>query len=126
MKHQKNPSVESVIAKKLNECGISKELLGYRFLIMAIRIALDDQDAVSKIGKKIYTPMSEYYNITTQRISMEIAQAIETAFVLGYLKGFFDNPNIYEKPKTPDFISFIVGSIPPEYKNQENKTTACR
>ena len=105
--------MDSVIANDLSELGVPSHVYGYRFLIMAIKMAIDDAEAVSKVTKNIFTPIAEKFNITPQRVSTEISRAIQIAFDRGRLETLLEvnklNPNV--KPKSQEFISIVAERI---------------
>ena len=105
--------MDSVIANDLSELGVPSHVYGYRFLIMAIKMAIDDAEAVSKVTKNIFTPIAENFNITPQRVSTEISRAIQIAFDRGRLETLLEvnklNSNV--KPKSQEFISIVAERI---------------
>ena len=113
MENKENTTVENVIANNLSELGVPSHVYGYRFLIMAIKMAIDDAEAVSKVTKNIFTPIAEKFNITPQRVSTEISRAIQIAFDRGRLETLLEanklNPNV--KPKSQEFISVVAERI---------------
>ena len=113
MENKENTTVENVIANDLSELGVPSHVYGYRFLIMAIKMAMDDAEAVSKVTKNIFTPIAEKFNITPQRVSTEISRAIQIAFDRGRLETLLEvnklNPNV--KPKSQEFISIVAERI---------------
>ncbi len=110
MENKENSAIESVIANNLSELGVPSHIYGYRFLIMAVKIAVEDTDAVSKVTKNIFTPIAEKFNITPQRVSTEISRAIQIAFDRGRLEGFWgdNNLDVNVKPKSAEFISIVA------------------
>ena len=111
--------VDTIIANDLSELGVPSHVYGYRFLIMAIKMAIDDAEAVSKVTKNIFTPIAEKFNITPQRVSTEISRAIQIAFDRGRLETLLEDnkldPNV--KPKSQEFISIIAKAVCSKIKN---------
>ena len=105
--------MDTIIANDLSELGLPSHVYGYRFLIMAIKMVIDDAEAVSKVTKNIFTPIAEKFNITPQRVSTEISRAIQIAFDRGRLETLLEvnklNPNV--KPKSQEFISIVAERI---------------
>ena len=110
MENKESSVIESAIANHLSELGVPSHIYGYRFLIMAIKMAIDDAEAVSKVTKNIFTPIAENFNTTPQRVSMEISRAIQIAFDRGRLETLLNDnkldPDV--KPKSQDFISMVA------------------
>ena len=52
MENKESTTIENVIANNLSEFGVPSHVYGYRFLIMAIKMAIDDAEAISKVTKK--------------------------------------------------------------------------
>ena len=113
MENKEISVIESAIANSLSELGVPSHIYGYRFLIMAVKIAAEDTDAVSKITKNIFTPIAEKFNITPQRVSTEISRAIQIAFDRGRLETLLEDNklDVNVKPKSQEFISIVAERI---------------
>lgn len=113
MENRENSVIESAIANHLSELGVPSHIYGYRFLLEAIKVTVEDVDAVSKVTKNIFAPMAEKFNITLQRVSAEISRAIQIAFDRGRLETLLNdnklNPDV--KPKSQEFISMVAKKI---------------
>ena len=105
--------MDTIIANDLSELGIPSHVYGHRFLIMAIKMAIDDAEAVSKVTKNIFTPIAEKFNITPQRVSTEISRAIQIAFDRGRLETLLEDNklDVNVKPKSQEFISIVAERI---------------
>ena len=111
--------MDTIIGNDLSELGVPSHVYGYRFLIMAIKMAIDDAEAVSKVTKNILTPIAEKFNITPQRVSTEISRAIQIAFDRGCLETLLEanklNPNV--KPKSQEFVSIVAKAVCSKIEN---------
>ena len=52
MENKEILEMDTIIANDLSELGVPSHVYGYRFLIMAVKMAIDDAEAVSKVTKK--------------------------------------------------------------------------
>ena len=80
---------------------------------MAIKMAIDDAEAVSKVTKDIFTPIAEKFNITPQRVSTEISRAIQIAFDRGRLTTLLEDNKLdpKAKPKSQECIAIVSKEI---------------
>lgn len=65
-----------VISKAVHDIGIPANIIGYYHMIEAVKIAVDNETAVSGITKNIYATVAERFCTTARRVSDSIARAI--------------------------------------------------
>ena len=65
-----------VISKAVHDIGIPANIIGYYYMIEAVKIAVDDRTAVSGITKTIYATVAAQFCTTAKRVSDSIARAI--------------------------------------------------
>ena len=105
--------IDTIITNVLSELGVPSHVYGYRFLTMAVKLAVEDADAVSKVTKNIFTPIVKKFNITPQRVSTEISRAIQIAFDRGLLATLLEDNKLDPKvkPKSQEFITIVSKEI---------------
>lgn len=68
--------LESEIKKKLHDIGIPSDLLGFNYLVEAIRIKMESAENVTTI----YRQIADKYNITYHAVGRDISYAIKKAW----------------------------------------------
>jgi two-component system response regulator (stage 0 sporulation protein A) len=109
------------IAEVLGRMGIPASILGYRYIKDAVRLCLDDPDAINAVVKVIYTTVAKTNVTTPSRVERAIRHAIEMAWVRGdinYLQTVFSFSANALKGKTTN-SEFIAGIV--EMFNVENQ-----
>ena len=93
----------------LDALGMSSRYVGYKLLMKSLQIAVDDEDAVSRITKCIYMPVAEMYGMTVQQVEKNIRSVIDAFWSQGN-RGLYGRIVGYEvkcKPKNAEFISAV-------------------
>ena len=75
-----NADIEDVISKVILELGVASHLNGYKYLITAIRLVMEDQHNIKCITKRLYPNVAKEHKTTVSRAERSIRHAITYAF----------------------------------------------
>lgn len=99
--------LEKEVSKWLRRFGIPCHLKGYKMLMKAIIIVIDDFPAIYKPWSLLYPLVAEEFNSTPKRVERNIRHAIEV--------GWKNTPDIAasrrKRPANSEFISVIADEI---------------
>lgn len=97
----------------LDGMSLSHALMGYRYILCAVKMAIDDTTMLDGITKRLYPEVAKKHKSTSSRVERAIRHAIHTiwqreggASKFAELMGF---PMDAEKPTNSHFIASIVG-----------------
>jgi two-component system response regulator (stage 0 sporulation protein A) len=100
----------------LREIGVPTHIMGYRYIRVAIIIALSNREAMDAVTKVLYPTVANVFVTTPSRVERAIRHAIEVAWSRGdtaTLDRFFgcvvDNKKT--RPTNSEFIVTIVERI---------------
>lgn len=100
----------------LRKLNFKASLLGYRFLIEALKITINDPDAIYNITNNVYTRTARIFSTSLENVERNIRSAIENALnrcdagVLEEMFGYtMDNRK--GKPTNKEFIAMITDTI---------------
>lgn len=113
---ENHTSVESIITTVLLDLGVPDHILGQRYLVTALTIAVKDRTAVDAITGYLYPTVAEQYNTTGSRVERAIRHAIEVAWDRGDLEvlaKYFGNTvsGTKGKPTNSEFIARISNVV---------------
>lgn len=72
--------IDEIISNNLTNIGIPANLIGYRYMITAIKQVLNDATALDGVTKILYPDVARVHNSTPQRVEKAIRHAIEVAW----------------------------------------------
>lgn len=116
----KEEITEKFVSEYITKLGIPAHIKGYRYVITAIMLAVNDFDIINSITKRLYPTVAKMHNTTSARVERAIRHAIEVAWergdieVLNNLFGYTINSN-KGKPTNSEFIAMIATKL--IYKN---------
>ena len=108
----------------LDRLGILAKYKGYRMLKIAVELAAEDEDRMSKIARLIYPIIAEQFGTDTRSVYKSIGRAID-AFWLHGNRALYDKIAGYtvtEKPSNVEFIT-TVASYMIRHRTGEMKAT---
>lgn len=107
-----NRDIENCIKKMLFNLGFFAHFRGFRYIVDAIKIVLENPDAIYSVTKTVYPVIAEKHGRGLASIERSIRNAVETAYdndkegrfadFLGYMT---------QKPSNAEFISCCVERI---------------
>lgn len=104
------------ISERLSNLGMPANLLGYKYLRVAIQIAVGNPELLSSITKVIYPTVAKEFGTTSSNVERSIRHAIEVAWDRGDIDklhkrfGYSVDPN-RGRPTNAEFISRIVDDL---------------
>lgn len=75
-----NKKIDKAISEKLNAVGIPTRLKGYRYMITAVKEAINNEEALDAVTKILYPDVAKKHHSTAQRVEKAIRHAIEVAW----------------------------------------------
>ena len=94
----------------LNELGIYPNLLGYKYIIDAIQICVNDVK-INSIHKQIYPDIGNRYDTEPSRVERAIRHAISISWTKKYIQYHDIFRNYYKRPKNKELIYTIADRI---------------
>ena len=100
----------------LLDIGVPEHIKGHRYLVRAIRLAVQDPELVEAITKGLYPAVAQAFNATPSRVERAIRHAIEIALNrcdLDTLNRYFGNTMSPSKgkPTNGEFIARISNAV---------------
>ena len=108
-----NKKIDKVISEKLNAVGIPTRLKGYRYMITAVKEAVNNEEALDAVTKILYPDVAKKHHSTAQRVEKAIRHAIEVAWNDQAHKenyGYIIDSGKY-RPTNSEFITKITQDI---------------
>jgi two-component system response regulator (stage 0 sporulation protein A) len=72
--------MEKRIRNLLKKCGVPCHILGYEYLVEAVRLCVDDMEYVHMITKKLYPTIAKKFDTKWTRVERAIRHAITIMF----------------------------------------------
>lgn len=73
----KTPDIETVIEDLLTEIGVPDHVMGYRYSVIAIKLAVEDPNLINHITKELYPLVAKEVNSTDSRVERAIRHGVE-------------------------------------------------
>lgn len=112
MAQQPVSSLEMQVTAIIHQIGVPAHIKGYQYLRDAILMAIDDDDIINAVTKRLYPAVAKKHNTTSSRVERAIRHAIEVAWDRGdvdVLNSYFGYTihNGRGKPTNSEFIAMI-------------------
>ena len=108
--------MEERIRNLLKKCGVPAHLLGYRYLIEAVKLCKSDEKYMQRITTMLYPTIAKNYNSTVSRVERAIRHSIKNAsnnLNPDMVFELFGNTIKYknDKPTNSHFIATLIELI---------------
>ena len=108
--------IEYEVRRILTEIGVPENILGHRYLVCAICLAVNDPGLLDSVVKGLYTQVAEAFHTTPSRAERCIRHAIEVAWGqrdLDTLMRYFGNTisPAKGKPTNAQFVAKISNMV---------------
>ena len=105
-------SLEMRVTEIIHQIGVPAHIKGYQYLRDAIIMAIDDEDIINAVTKRLYPAVAKKHSTTSSRVERAIRHAIEVAWDRGdvdILNSYFGYTihNGRGKPTNSEFIAMI-------------------
>ena len=115
-KEMQAENIEDVISEILVELGMPAHLMGYRYTIYAIKIAIENPNIIRAITCELYPAVAEKYGTTASRCERAIRHAIECTWdrtdIDVIVKYFGNTISITKgKPTNSEFIARMANIV---------------
>lgn len=112
MPQQHTGTLEMRVTEIIHQIGVPAHIKGYQYLRDAIIMAINDDDIINAVTKRLYPAVAKKHNTTSSRVERAIRHAIEVAWDRGdvdILNSYFGYTihNGRGKPTNSEFIAMI-------------------
>jgi two-component system response regulator (stage 0 sporulation protein A) len=106
-------SLEMRVTEIIHQIGVSAHIKGYQYLRDAILMAIEDDQIINAVTKRLYPAIAKRHATTSSRVERAIRHAIEVAWDRGdidVLNSYFGYTihNSRGKPTNSEFIAMIA------------------
>ncbi len=106
-------SVEMRVTEIIHQIGVPAHIKGYQYLRDAIMMAIEDDQIINAVTKRLYPAVAKRHSTTSSRVERAIRHAIEVAWDRGdvdILNSYFGYTihNSRGKPTNSEFIAMIA------------------
>lgn len=113
---EKSTNIEEVIESILTEIGMPCHLIGYNYIVYAIKIAIESPDILNSITFGLYPTVAVKYDTTASRVECGIRHAIECAWDradMEVIEKYFGNTVSLTKgkPTNSEFIARVANIV---------------
>ena len=113
---EKSVNIEEVIDSILTEIGMPCHLIGYNYIVYAIKIAIENPDVLDSIVFGLYPTVATKYDTAASRVERGIRHAIERTWDradLDVIKKYFGNTisSTKGKPTNSEFIARVTNIV---------------
>ena len=113
---EKSVNIEEVIDSILTEIGMPCHLIGYNYIVYAIKIAIENPDVLDSIVFGLYPTVATKYDTAASRVERGIRSAIECAWDrAGFevIEKYFGNTISIKKgkPTNSEFIARMANIV---------------
>ncbi len=108
-----NGSLKMRVTEIIHQIGVPAHIKGYQYLRDAILMAIEDDDIINAVTKRLYPAVAKKHATTSSRVERAIRHAIEVAWDRGdvdVLNGYFGY-TVHTgrgKPTNSEFIAMIA------------------
>lgn len=112
----KPSTLEMQVTEMLHQIGVPAHIKGYQYLRDGILMAIDDEEVINSITKRLYPAVAKRFKTTSSRVERAIRHAIEVAWDRGdvdVLDHYFGYTVHTErgKPTNSEFIAMIADNF---------------
>ena len=105
-------SLEMRVTEIIHQIGVPAHIKGYQYLRDSILMAIQDEDIINAVTKRLYPTVAKKHGTTSSRVERAIRHAIEVAWDRGdvdVLNSYFGYTihNSRGKPTNSEFIAMI-------------------
>ena len=109
-------TLEMRVTEIIHQIGVPAHIKGYHYLREAILMAIQDDDIINAVTKRLYPAVAKKFNTTSSRVERAIRHAIEVAWDRGdveTLNSYFGYTiqNDRGKPTNSEFIAMISDKV---------------
>jgi len=111
-----NSRIDNKIIRIFMAIGIPSNLKGYQYLREAVKMTIDEPDAITHITTRIYPELAKRFHTSPSNVERAMRHAIETAWERGKKENIDSlfGLKIYdrnEKPTNSEFIALIADKL---------------
>ena len=109
-------SLEMRVTEIIHQIGVPAHIKGYQYLRDAILMAIEDDDIINAVTKRLYPQIAKQNGTTASRVERAIRHAIEVAWDRGDLETLqkyfgYTVSNAKGKPTNSEFIAMIADRL---------------
>ncbi len=109
-------SIDEKISNVFISIGIPAHIKGYHFLRHAVKMVVENPDAINRITKELYPGIAKSFSTSPSKVERAIRHAIEVAWTRGRIENINQvfGYNVYnknDKPTNGEFIALIADKL---------------
>ncbi|MBC8531715.1 sporulation transcription factor Spo0A [Christensenellaceae bacterium NSJ-53] len=109
-------SLEEKITSIFLTIGIPAHIKGYHYLRYAVKLAVENNDIISRITKELYPSIAKHFDTTPSKVERAIRHAIEVAWNRGKIENInqlfgFHVYTKSDKPTNGEFIALVADKL---------------
>lgn len=109
-------SIDEKISNVFITIGIPAHIKGYHFLRHAVKMVVENPDAINRITKELYPGIAKTFSTSPSKVERAIRHAIEVAWTRGRIENINQvfGYNVYnknDKPTNGEFIALIADKL---------------
>lgn len=109
-------SIDEKISNVFISIGIPAHIKGYHFLRHAVKMVVENPDAINRITKELYPGIAKNFSTSPSKVERAIRHAIEVAWTRGRIENINQvfGYNVYnknDKPTNGEFIALIADKL---------------
>ena len=121
LKEQSEKLIPQIVSEKVQKIGIPPHIKGYRYIVEAIIMCVNDENVMESVSTNLYSKIAEKFSTTPSRVERGIRYGIEIACSRGnmdyYQKVFgYMIERGTSKPSNSKFIVIIADKVRMEMK----------
>lgn len=114
--------LEKYVTESMLKLGVPAHLKGYRYLRVAIIMAIEDMEVVGSVTKLLYPEIAKKFGTTEQKVERAIRNAIEVSWLRGNVEIFeelfgYSPENGKNRPTNSEYIAQIADKISLELRD---------
>jgi two-component system response regulator (stage 0 sporulation protein A) len=103
-------TLDDIIDDFLTEIGMPCQLIGYKYVVTAIKMVIDDVTYLDAITSRLYVQIAEQHDVTASRVERNMRHAVERTWdrmPFGTMDRLFGNvvDPVRGKPTNSEFIA---------------------
>ena len=119
-------TLEREIRNLLLEIGVPDKRAGHRYAVEAILLAVDNDDYLHMLHRKLYPTIAEKFNTTPRQVEANIRRCIDSAWDRGDLKvleKYFGNTisRYSARPTTGEFLARMTNEVRQRMKEASDR-----
>ena len=116
--------LEAQVTDMIHQIGVPAHIKGYQYLRCAIMMAVEDEQLIDSVTKRLYPSVARTFSTTSSRVERAIRHAIEVAWSRGKMDTIdalfgYTVSTGKGKPTNSEFMALLTDKLRLEYRMRE-------